>query len=83
MTLVAATVSLIEADLEGQFQLAELIGARVPDNWPPDLYGREAMKFTLQFLQDPAEQGWSFWYLLRKSPQQAGDQEMEGLGFCG
>ena len=83
MTLVAATVSLIEADLEGQFQLAELIGARVPDNWPPDLYGREAMKFTLQFLQDPAEQGWSFWYLLRKSPQQAGDQEIEVLGVCG
>lgn len=88
MTLVAATVPLIEADLESPLQLAELIGVQVPDNWPPDLYEREAMKFTLQLLQDPAEQSWSFWYLLTKLPRDADVQadevqKNEVLGVCG
>lgn len=83
MTLVAATVPLIEADLEGHHQLAELTGAQVPDNWPPDLYGREAMKVALQLLQDPTEQGWSFWYLLTKSLQEADVRKIEVLGVCG
>jgi ribosomal-protein-alanine N-acetyltransferase len=77
MTLVAATVALVEADLEGRVQLAESIGARVPDNWPPDLYGRPAMKFALEQLQDPAEHGWSFWYLLTRLPGEA-----EVIGIC-
>ncbi len=78
MTLVSATVALLEADLSGHAQLADLIGARVPHGWPPDLYERTAMKFALQLLQDPEEQGWSFWYLLTQAPQEA-----EVLGICG
>lgn len=78
MTLVSATASLIEADLLGRADLADLIGALVPDNWPPDLYERSAMKFALALLQDPAEQGWSFWYLQTQSPPAA-----EVLGICG
>ena len=78
MTLVAATVPLIEADLEGHAQLAESIGAQVPDNWPPDLYERSTMKFALQQLQNPAEHGWSFWYLLTRLSQEA-----EVFGICG
>ena len=78
MLLVSATLALLEADLSGHAQLADLIGAQVPDNWPPDLYMRAAMKFALELLQDPAEQGWSFWYLLTQSPQ-----EVEVLGICG
>ena len=56
MTLVSATVALLEADLSGRAQLAELIGAQVPLGWPPDLYERAAMKFALALLQEPAEQ---------------------------
>lgn len=78
MTLVSATVALLEADLSGHAQLADLIVALVPDNWPPDLYMRSAMKFALQLLQDPAEQGWTLWYLLTQLPQ-----EVEILGICG
>lgn len=78
ITLVAATVELLEADLLGHAQLAELIGAQVPDNWPPDLYERAAMEFALKSLQDPAEQGWLFWYLLTQSPS-----ETAVFGICG
>ena len=78
MTLVAATVGLVEVDLKSRAQLADSIGARVPDNWPPDLYERTTMKIALQQLQNPAEHGWSFWYLLTRLPQEA-----EVIGICG
>ena len=64
MTLIAATKELVLADLEGAEPLAAMLGAQVADNWPPDLYDREPMKYALRQLADPAEQGWSFWYLL-------------------
>ncbi len=78
MTLVSATVALLEADLSGHAQLADMIGAQVPDNWPPDLYERAAMKVALTLLQGPAERGWSLWYLLTQLPREA-----EVLGICG
>jgi len=78
MTLVSATVALLEADLSGHAQLADMIGAQVPDNWPPDLYERASMKVALTLLQGSAERGWSLWYLLTQLPREA-----EVLGICG
>ena len=79
ITLVAATAELVEADLAGCEMLAGLLGAAVPENWPPDLYGRQVMEFALQLLQDEVDQeGWSFWYMLTKTPDMR-----EVIGICG
>jgi RimJ/RimL family protein N-acetyltransferase len=79
MTLVAANYRLLEADLESRSALAELLSAEVPENWPPDLYERQAMKFALQMLRDdPKLPGWSFWYLLTRAPDVP-----KLLGLCG
>jgi ribosomal-protein-alanine N-acetyltransferase len=79
MTLVAANARLLEADLESRSALAELLSAEVPENWPPDLYERQAMKFALQMLRDdPKLPGWSFWYLLTRTPDAP-----KLLGLCG
>lgn len=78
MTLVAATPELVSADLEGRAPFAEAIGADVPDNWPPDLYESTAMRWSLKQLQDPAEHGWSIWYLLAKK-----DNPPQVMGICG
>jgi len=79
MTLVAANQELIEADLADPEKLAELLLAEVPDNWPPDLYERQAMQFALQQFQEPVDQmGWSFWYLLTRSAEKP-----KVLGICG
>ena len=77
LTLVAATVELIDADLKGGSALATALGADVPANWPPDLYDRPAMQYSQQQLRDPAEQGWSFWYLLTR------DSNPQLVGLCG
>ena len=78
LRLVAATPELVAADLERRDALASMLDASVPDNWPPDLYDREAMEYTLRQLADPAGRGWSSWYLIA-SP--AGRDEL--IGICG
>jgi len=78
MVLVAATSELVTADLEGTSLLADKLEVEVPDNWPPELYDREPMKYALRKLIDPAEQGWSFWYLIRNL---GGARQL--LGICG
>lgn len=76
LTLVAATHSLVACDLAGRDVLAEALEAGVPDNWPPDLYDRPAMEYSLSELSDPSAQGWSFWYLVLTDSN-------ELAGICG
>ena len=78
MTLVAATSDLLAADLAGREAFSAAIGADVPENWPPELYESTAMRAALAQLQDPAEQGWSVWYLLSRKPTAP-----QVMGICG
>ncbi|GMR15156.1 MAG: hypothetical protein BMS9Abin30_0777 [Gammaproteobacteria bacterium] len=64
LNLIASTRDLIKKDIEGSEFLAAALGVAVPESWPPSLYGPNAMRFALLQLDDPAEQGWSFWYLV-------------------
>ena len=78
LRLVPATRPLIDADLNDNPRLARLLDARVPDNWPPDLFDGPAMQFAHRQLNDPAERGWSFWYLLGREADEA-----VLVGVCG
>lgn len=64
LTLVAAMPELIEADLAGHTELSEVLGAVVPAEWPPELLSGTVMRVVQEQLRDPAERGWSAWYLL-------------------
>lgn len=78
MTLVAATAELVAADLAGREEFADAIGAEVPDEWPPELFDSPSMRVALEQLRDPAEHGWSLWYLLSKK-----HDPPKVLGVCG
>ena len=78
MTLVAATTELVAADLAGSEAFSDAIGAVVPENWPPELYESTAMRVALDQLQDPAEHGWSLWYLLSRKAEAS-----QVMGICG
>jgi RimJ/RimL family protein N-acetyltransferase len=77
LSLIASTRELIGKDIEGPENLAEALGCAIPQDWPPELYNRSAMRFALMQLDDPAEQGWSFWYLTTR------DEPGELVGICG
>lgn len=76
LTLIAADHALVSADLDGREQLARALHAEVPDNWPPELYDRPAMRYSLDVLEDDRVRGWSFWYLVL-------NEGNELIGLCG
>ncbi len=78
MVLVAANSDLVRADLAGVMPLSDMLEAQVPENWPPELYDREAMEYALRMLEDTTAPGWSFWYLLKRS-----GQTPQLIGICG
>lgn len=77
LNLIAATTELIEKDIEGRKVLAEALGVKIPESWPPALYGPRAKQFALEQLDDASEQGWSFWYVTTH------DKPAELVGTCG
>lgn len=77
ISLIATTTELIELDIQGSEFLAAALGVPVPESWPPSLYGPNAMRFALLQLDDPAEQSWSFWYMITK------DEPGQLVGICG
>jgi len=78
LVLVAANAGLVRADLSGVETLGNMLDASVPENWPPELYDREAMELALRMLEDSTIPGWSFWYLLLR-----GDVKARVVGICG
>ena len=64
LRLVAATPDLLQADLDGRETLAQALGVNVPEQWPPELFDRPAVKYGIRQLQNRAEAGWGAWYLL-------------------
>lgn len=82
LTLVAATTQLISADLAGREEFSKEINADVPENWPPPLFGSAVMRVALEQLEDPAEHGWSIWYLLSRKenpPRLRGICDFKGM----
>lgn len=78
LRLVAANGYLVACDLKGREALSDALEAKVPENWPPDLYDHKAMAFAGRQLRDPDVAGWSFWYLLDR-----GTEPHELAGICG
>jgi RimJ/RimL family protein N-acetyltransferase len=63
--LVPSTVELIRAELLAAHGLGRLLGARVPDDWPPDLYDEAAIRWWLEQLQSDVESaGWCSYYFV-------------------
>jgi RimJ/RimL family protein N-acetyltransferase len=69
LDLVAATLAHVEAELEGADRLAALLGARVPEGWPPGEYDRSAQEYFRERLAEggAAVVGWLGWYAVRRA----------------
>ncbi len=81
LTLIAATVELLSAELEGLGPFRQKLGVQVPKTWPPDLYDRPAQEFTLNYLNENEDGvGWMLWYLVLKS---VNENSTTLIGTCG
>lgn len=63
LELIPADLASVRAESEGRGALARWINARVPEDWPPELYDRQAMEWTLRYFEEhPSDAGWLSWY---------------------
>src|SRR5512146_2578760 len=69
LDLVPAGERHLEAELDGGSALAVALGLRVAEGWPPDLYDRDAVEFSLVTVQNtpPEDLSWLFYYLVLRS----------------
>lgn len=78
---MAATLSLLEAELNGRKTFQKELGLEVPENWPPPLYDRPALEYSLNYLkQNPDAAGWAQWYMLLRD---ASGKNLTVVGICG
>jgi RimJ/RimL family protein N-acetyltransferase len=88
LTLVSATVALARAEIGDRGEFARLLGASVPDNWPPET-AADALPLFLSWLKAaPDRLGWFGWYgLAHHDEDRANDVSppvlVGGGGFMG
>lgn len=85
LSLVAATLRHLEAELAGRASLAALLCAEVPASWPPGEYDRHAQEYFQGRLAaaSPADAGWFGWYAIAAEPLFPSPTLVAATGFLG
>ena len=65
LRLVAGTEALAAAEIEDKAEFARLLGALVPETWPPDNLGDVLDYFYSLYKEHPEWEGWLTWYAVR------------------
>jgi RimJ/RimL family protein N-acetyltransferase len=83
LRLKPATVALARAEIADCGQLARLLGASVPDNWPPETL-TDVLPLFLGWLEAaPDRVGWFGWYALAGAGGEAESILVASGGFKG
>jgi RimJ/RimL family protein N-acetyltransferase len=83
--LVAATAELLRLELDNPAAFAARFNARLPDDWPPGEYDRDAIQFFLDQTIAGGEgaAGWYGWYLLRDTEEHGKNLLVGCAGYLG
>lgn len=83
LKLIPATVALARAEIGDRGEFARLLGASVPDNWPPETLA-DALPLFLGWLEAaPDRVGWFGWYVLAAGDVAAAPVLVASGGFKG
>jgi len=81
LKLIPATVALARAEINDRDEFARMLGAIVPDNWPPETLA-DALPIFLSWLEaNPDQSGWYGWYAITTGSN--GPELAAGGGFKG
>ncbi len=69
LELVPATAGLVQAEIEGPRRLRRLLGARVPEAWPPEDLVDALPVFQERLERQPELVGWFSWYWVLMRPE--------------
>lgn len=85
LRLVPASADHIQAELEGPDAFTSLLGAAVPESWPPGDYDESAQRYALRRLRAGGDAcvGWFGWYVVRPGDGVISDMVVAIAGFYG
>jgi RimJ/RimL family protein N-acetyltransferase len=83
LELVPGTPEIFRARVDDREALARFLSARVPAEWPPELYDQGAVDWTAKYLaENPDAEGWMLYFVVLRAPESA-DGERVAVGCCG
>jgi ribosomal-protein-alanine N-acetyltransferase len=83
LELIAGTPEIFRARVDDRAALARFLDARVPENWPPELYDQDAVDWTAKYFDaNPDAAGWVVWFIVLR-PAGAGSGGRTAIGCCG
>ncbi len=83
LELVPGTAEIFSARVDDRDALARFLGARVPAQWPPELYDQDAVDWTARYLAEHTEaSGWVLWFVVQRAAESA-DGARTAVGCCG
>jgi RimJ/RimL family protein N-acetyltransferase len=77
LDLVPASISLLEAALAGDAELARELRAELPSSWPPEHYDRQTVEYSLDHLRSSGESGWGTYLVVERVD---GTRRLAGFG---
>ena len=83
LRLVAGTASLVRAEIENREEFARLLGAFVPESWPPETLVDALPVFRAELESNPDHVGWWCWYALASGDSAGEHQLVGGVGLKG
>jgi len=84
LELIGTTPELLRAEGGDRARFGELLGARVPPEWPPELYDDGARLWTLDRLERaPEDGGWLSYYVVRRGDGPGGREVVGIVGYKG
>ena len=84
MTLVAATLPMLCAELSRPDEFARLLGVEVAVPWPPPLNDEASNRWMIRLLEEnPDTAGWGMWYFLLRAGPGGGPLAIGNGGYKG
>jgi [ribosomal protein S5]-alanine N-acetyltransferase len=84
LDLVPASLAALDAELRSPAELATVVGAEVPEGWPPGEYDLSAIRYFRDHLAaDPDASDWYSWYAMLRPVGTGGPTLIAAAGFFG
>ena len=84
LRLVCCSEATLAVDHRPGPGLTELLSARIPDSWPPELYDEGARRYNVEYVRaHPDAVCWSMWYIIVKGADGSPDLAAGLAGFKG
>ena len=84
LVLCSATAAMIGLELDDRPRFESSLGARVPEEWPPEILAGAVPIFQARLESEPdLSQGWLAWYIILKDDGGVGPVLIGNCGFKG